>query len=568
MSPRGPLAGYAADVTSQFGEDGILAEVLDRLAAAVALSHWCIDVGAADGVWCSNVCTLVRARGYRAVMIEADAARYADLLRNHPGDEVVKLHARAGWAGDDRLDALLARTPVPFDPDVCSIDVDGNDYWLLGALGAYRPKVLVVEFNPTIPNALDYVQAPDPRVARGASARALARRGGELGYAPVAATTCNLILVRTDLTDAVLDGPDGLPSIDGLRDPAEGLVFAFTGYDGTTILSAPLVNPWLGQTWSVGDLQALPAGLRRYPGDWGRLRRAAWRIHRPLRRRGRGLVRRLTHTAPVTTPDTVLATVVVPAGPERTPRPPDPHDPAAAQIAALLRDLHPRDAGVPLVRLGPDRDGGYLVPDDLDGVVACFSPGVGDVTGFDDDCRALGMAVFQADGTVADPDRGHHFVARNLGVADTADTMTLATWLAEAAPPAGDLLLQMDIEGHELPVLIGTPPDVLARFRVVVLELHALGALAQDAHRATVRAALDRLLVGHTCVHAHPNNAGALVDVGGRTVPEFLELTFLRNDRVRGDGFVTRFPHPLDRDNVAGPPVVLPPDLHRAGSGG
>lgn len=29
-----------------------------------------------------------------------------------------------------------------------------------------------------------------------------------------------------------------------------------------------------------------------------------------------------------------------------------------------------------LIRLGPNGDGGYLVPDDLTGIEACFSPGV------------------------------------------------------------------------------------------------------------------------------------------------------------------------------------------------
>jgi hypothetical protein len=29
-----------------------------------------------------------------------------------------------------------------------------------------------------------------------------------------------------------------------------------------------------------------------------------------------------------------------------------------------------------LMRLGADHDGGYLIPNDLDGITACFSPGV------------------------------------------------------------------------------------------------------------------------------------------------------------------------------------------------
>ena len=121
----------------------------------------------------------------------------------------------------------------------------------------------------------------------------------------------------------------------------------------------------------------------------------------------------------------------------------------------------------------------------------------------------------------------------------------------------------MDVEGDEYAILLATPPAVLARFRIVVVELHDLGMLGQDPFLRLARAALDRLLVGHTCVHAHPNNAVPVVDVAGTVLPGLLEVTFLRNDRVRGAGFATEFPHPLDRDNVAGPSVVLPPALRR-----
>ena len=49
---------------------------------------------------------------------------------------------------------------------------------------------------------------------------------------------------------------------------------------------------------------------------------------------------------------------------------------------------------------GPDGDGGYLVPDDLEGIVACFSPGVSNVAGFEKDCALKGMKVFMADASV------------------------------------------------------------------------------------------------------------------------------------------------------------------------
>ena len=54
-----------------------------------------------------------------------------------------------------------------------------------------------------------------------------------------------------------------------------------------------------------------------------------------------------------------------------------------ASLEDFFRKIHPIDSGHPLVRLGGEGDGGYLVPDDLDGIGACFSPGVSDVANFE-----------------------------------------------------------------------------------------------------------------------------------------------------------------------------------------
>lgn len=55
-------------------------------------------------------------------------------------------------------------------------------------------------------------------------------------------------------------------------------------------------------------------------------------------------------------------------------------------VLNALRLLSPWHAGHEMIRLGEDRDGGYLVPDDLDGIRACFSPGVDLASHFERDC--------------------------------------------------------------------------------------------------------------------------------------------------------------------------------------
>ena len=45
----------------------------------------------------------------------------------------------------------------------------------------------------------------------------------------------------------------------------------------------------------------------------------------------------------------------------------------------LIRALYPVTTTLPLIRLGGTGDWAYLIPDDLDGIAAVFSPGVSNV---------------------------------------------------------------------------------------------------------------------------------------------------------------------------------------------
>ena len=47
-----------------------------------------------------------------------------------------------------------------------------------------------------------------------------------------------------------------------------------------------------------------------------------------------------------------------------------------AEIVEVFQLLKPKASKTPLIRIGGDGDGSYLVPDDLEGITACFSPGV------------------------------------------------------------------------------------------------------------------------------------------------------------------------------------------------
>jgi FkbM family methyltransferase len=242
------------------------------------------------------------------------------------------------------------------------------------------------------------------------------------------------------------------------------------------------------------------------------------------------------------------------------------------RLESLARRLRPVRTGRELVRIGGLHDGGYLVPDDLAGIAACFSPGVGRSARFEADLlRRLGIPSHLADGSVAGPPadlQPASFTRRHLGVVDDADdpsVTTLDAWVRSRPdlPPGGDLLLQMDIEGAEYEVLLAASAELLARFRIIVLEVHAVQAWAQPQFMRIAEALFDRLLHRFHVVHLHPNNCCGLVRIRTFTAPRVFELTLHRKDRGPAIGYATRFPHPLDSANVARADDLVVPSAWR-----
>ncbi|MFL6758753.1 FkbM family methyltransferase [Sphingomonas sp.] len=239
----------------------------------------------------------------------------------------------------------------------------------------------------------------------------------------------------------------------------------------------------------------------------------------------------------------------------------------------LLDALRPWQTEHPLIRIGGDHDGGYLLPDDLQGIVACFSPGVSDQSSFEEDILARGIRCFQADASVErSPAQDHplvEFERKFIGPVTEGEFTALSDWVAEKQP-IGDLLLQMDIEGAEWLALAATADRVLGRFRIVCIELHGLEHLFEPFAFSIMEQVLQKLLRQFYVVHAHPNNWCETEAVGSRRrVPGVLEYTFLRKDRVRQKSPATLFPHPLDQDCRAdAPTVALPASMVRGDSPG
>jgi Methyltransferase FkbM domain len=235
------------------------------------------------------------------------------------------------------------------------------------------------------------------------------------------------------------------------------------------------------------------------------------------------------------------------------------------EVSALVRKLRPVPTPGGLRRFGSSGDGGYLLPDDLDGIDACISPGVSFECGFDEEIASRGIDVYMADASVEEApvkNERFHFQRTFVDIMPSDKTVTLDELCAtgDLAQKTGDLLLQMDIEGAEYRVLANASHDLIKRFRIIAIEFHELDLLFSRFGFNTIAPVFERLLATHRVVHIHPNNWSRVSRRGALSIPSVMEFTFYRKDRNPGGAMPDlAIPHPLDEDCAPErPSLVLP----------
>jgi len=253
------LGTHARNVTSQYGEDGIIARIFELIGAR---NKWCVEFGASNGQYLSNTWDLIHNQEWSAVLAEGNEGRAARLAEHYAGrvGEVFVWPGFVGWHDSNSLDAILSETPIPRDFDLLSVDIDGNDWHVWQAVAGYRPRLVIIEFNPSCSNQFYFVQDADPAVNQGASLLAFIELAKFKGYELAATTYANAFFVVKEEFPKLSISDN---SIDAMYEQYTTTEIC-QGFDGTIFAAGHMMLVWQALPLAQEDFQVLPKALRRY----------------------------------------------------------------------------------------------------------------------------------------------------------------------------------------------------------------------------------------------------------------------------------------------------------------
>ena len=234
-------------------------------------------------------------------------------------------------------------------------------------------------------------------------------------------------------------------------------------------------------------------------------------------------------------------------------------------VASVLRLLAPVSVeGFAKRRVGASNDGGFVMLDDLQPVGIAYSLGIGPDVSWDLDLAERGVDIYQYDHTVAETPVSHpRFQHFRIGIAHddslSPDLNRLDTILGRNGhAQRRDMVLKVDIEGHEWAALEVLDDAVFGQFRQIVLELHGMQLLDMETFRQRAHRLLSRLRQQFEVIHVHGNNFSGMAAPLGLGVPDCIEVTLVRTDLYRFVPSAGMFPGPLDLPNdSARPDLVL-----------
>ena len=174
---------------AQFNEDKFIYDIFKNKNINSGIF---VEFGAWDGVHFSN-CKLLADNNWSGFFIEANRSKFEQCKKNYSDYEKIKTLNKF-ICNNYTLDQLVLDNNIK-NIDVLSIDIDGKDLTELKRLSLIKPKIIIIEWNRTIP--FD-VECEDTLGGNGSSYLSIRNHLKTKNYQLIEVFPTNLVFIEKD----------------------------------------------------------------------------------------------------------------------------------------------------------------------------------------------------------------------------------------------------------------------------------------------------------------------------------------------------------------------------------
>lgn len=197
-------------VFSQWGEDGIIEWILQNL----PICHKTFIEFGVENFREANTRFLIENRNWKGLVMDGSEKNIQD-LRNTKLHYRYDITAAAEFITRENINQIISKYGFSGDVGILSIDIDGNDYWVLEAIDCINPGIIICEYNPIFGDLFPVTVPYEPSFTRfdahysglyfGASIAAIKMLADRKGYEFIGTNSngINAFFVRRDLSPLI-----------------------------------------------------------------------------------------------------------------------------------------------------------------------------------------------------------------------------------------------------------------------------------------------------------------------------------------------------------------------------
>jgi hypothetical protein len=140
-------------VYSQFEEDGILLYIFSVIGTT---NKRVVEICASNGVECMAT-NLIINHGWNGLLFDGDKKNVEDGIKFFTSNDSTWLHPpifKEAWLTCENINELIKESDFVGEIDLLSLDIDGNDYYIMEAINVIKPRVIICETLNVIPSDL------------------------------------------------------------------------------------------------------------------------------------------------------------------------------------------------------------------------------------------------------------------------------------------------------------------------------------------------------------------------------------------------------------------------------